>query len=156
MKIKGLFLATAAIAAFPIGAVTAADLPVRMPVKAVPVVAPPFNWTGFYVGANAGVVWGRSVQTVDIDDLPLGIPADTSTYAGFIGGVQAGYNWQFSNIVLGIEADIDASSARKSVATLPTDTHNMALNWLGTVAGARAWRSTGFFLTSQAARLSQV
>ena len=135
MNIKGLFLASAAIAAFPIGAASAADLPVRMPVKAAPIAPLPFNWTGFYVGANAGVVWGRSVQTVDIDDLPLGIPADTSTYTGFIGGVQAGYNWQFSNVVLGIEADFDGSTARKSVATGPLDTHNMALNWLGTVRG---------------------
>lgn len=134
MKIKGLFLASAAIAAFPIGAVNAADLPARMPVKAVPIVAPPFNWTGFYIGANAGVLWGRSVQTVDLDTFG-GIPADTSTYAGFIGGVQAGYNWQFSNVVLGIEADIDGSTARKSVATSASDTHNMALNWLGTVRG---------------------
>ena len=137
MKIKGLFLASAAIVALPIGAATAADLPARMPVKAAPIAPPPFNWTGFYVGANAGVVWGRSVQTVNIDDAPLGIPADTSTYSGFIGGVQAGYNWQFSNIVLGIEADIDGSTARKSVVTRgpATDTHNMALNWLSTVRG---------------------
>ncbi len=135
MKIKELFLASAAIVALPIGVASATDLPVRMPVKAAPMSPPPFNWTGFYVGANAGVVWGRSEQTVDIDDLPLGIPADTSTYTGFIGGVQAGYNWQFSNVVLGIEADIDGSTARKSVVTGPLDTHNMALNWLSTVRG---------------------
>jgi outer membrane immunogenic protein len=134
MKIKGLFLASAAIAALPIGAASATDLPVRMPVKAAPMAPPPFNWTGFYVGANAGVLWGHSVQTVDIDTFG-GVPADTSTFSGFIGGVQAGYNWQFSNVVLGIEADIDGASARKSVASSAFDTHNMALNWLGTVRG---------------------
>lgn len=135
MKIKGLFLASVAIAAFPFGVASAADLPARMPVKAAPMVAPPFNWTGFYVGANVGGIFGHSVQTVDIDTLPLGIPADDTNYAGVIGGVQAGYNWQLSQLVLGVEADIDFSSAKKSVATGPLDTHNMALSALGTVRG---------------------
>ena len=135
MKIKELFLASAAVVALPIGVASATDLPVRMPMKAAPMSPPPFNWTGFYVGANAGVVWGRSEQTVDIYTGLGVINPDDAKFTGVIGGVQAGYNWQFSNVVLGIEADIDASSARKSVVTGPTDTHNMALNWLSTARG---------------------
>ena len=26
----------------------------------VPLVAPPYSWTGFYVGANVGAVWAHS------------------------------------------------------------------------------------------------
>ncbi|MGH6684791.1 MAG: outer membrane protein, partial [Pseudolabrys sp.] len=138
MNMKSAFLASAAIAGIPIGSALASDLPppARMPVKAAPIVAPPFNWTGFYVGGNVGILWGHSVQTVDIDDAPIGIPPDDSRFAGIIGGVQAGYNWQFSNIVLGVEADIDLSSASKSVTTrAPFDTHNMRVSALGTGRG---------------------
>lgn len=135
MKIKGLFLASAAIAAFPIGAVDAADLPARMPVKAAPVVAPPFNWTGFYVGANAGAIWSRSSVT-QTDTSGIVFSNDSTTGTGFIGGVQVGYNWQFSNIVLGVEGDIDFASDSKSVALpLLPGTHNSSLSALGTVRG---------------------
>src|SRR5262245_55188889 len=36
----------------------AADM--RMPVKAPPIVDPPFSWTGFYIGGNVGYSWGRA------------------------------------------------------------------------------------------------
>jgi outer membrane immunogenic protein len=39
-------------------AAMAADM--RMPVKALPVVDPPFSWTGFYLGGNVGYSWGRA------------------------------------------------------------------------------------------------
>jgi outer membrane immunogenic protein len=42
---------------------------------------------------------------------PTGFKNDTS---GFIGGVQAGYNYQFGLFVLGVEADIDWLSAKKT------------------------------------------
>src|SRR5262249_19746680 len=39
----------------------AADMAVRMPVKAPPPPpAPVYSWTGFYVGVNVGYSWGRS------------------------------------------------------------------------------------------------
>jgi len=137
MRIKGLFLASAAIVALPIGAATAADLPAKMPVKAAPVAPPPFNWTGFYVGANAGVIWSRSSAT-QVDTSGIIFPNDSTTGTGFIGGVQAGYNWQFSNFVLGVEGDIDFASVNKSVALPPlflAGTHNSKLSALGTVRG---------------------
>ncbi len=37
-----------------------ADMPVKAPPAAVPVIS---NWTGFYVGVNAGYAWGRSDVT---------------------------------------------------------------------------------------------
>ncbi len=72
----------------------AADVPIRGPIyKAAP--APVYNWTGFYVGAHVGYGWASS----GLGDLD-----------GFLGGVQAGYNWQFSrNWVFGIEGDISAT-----------------------------------------------
>jgi outer membrane immunogenic protein len=34
---------------------SAADM--RMPVKAKPIVDPPYSWSGFYLGGNAGYGW---------------------------------------------------------------------------------------------------
>lgn len=133
MKIQDLLLAGTAIIV-PVGMAGASDLPVRMPVKAAPIVAPPFNWTGFYVGGNVGIVWPRSsVEETDVGG--AGVPSNTATDPGIIGGVQAGYNLQFSNIVLGLEGDIDFSSLRKSNAYTIFDTHNTSLSTLGTVRG---------------------
>jgi outer membrane immunogenic protein len=57
-----------------------------------------FNWTGFYIGVHGGYGWGHSGGSGTDPD-------------GFVGGVQAGYNWQVApNGVLGLETDISASS----------------------------------------------
>lgn len=75
---------------------------------------PIFDWTGFYVGANAGYGWGASdVSTLLVD------PNFTAAYRtyfpatgrttlkpdGFLGGVQAGYNMQSGNFLWGMEGD---------------------------------------------------
>jgi len=46
-------IAVMSAAAF-MGTASAADLPVK-----APIVSPVYNWTGFYVGVNAGFGWGR-------------------------------------------------------------------------------------------------
>jgi outer membrane immunogenic protein len=131
MNVKSVFLASAAIAGIPIGAATASDLPMRMPTKAPVVVAPPFNWNGFYIGANAGMVWAKgSVEETDVGG--AGVPSDTLTKSGLIAGVQVGYNWQFSNIVLGLEGDFDFASATNNSQYTATDLHNTRISSLGT------------------------
>jgi outer membrane immunogenic protein len=90
---KKLLLVTAsaaAIASFASSAF-AADLPVRTYTKAqVYAPAPVYNWTGFYIGGHVG-----------------GAFAGDNTFGNngrFLGGVQAGADYQFSpNWVLGIE-----------------------------------------------------
>jgi outer membrane immunogenic protein len=98
----------------------AADLPAA-PV-AVPVVAPaPWSWTGFYVGGNAGYSWGNADATgtvalaVSVNGVPftsLLTPQSaggTNSVNGWLGGGQAGFNWQSGALVVGIEADIQAT-----------------------------------------------
>ncbi len=97
---KKILLSGVALAALFVAApAIAADVPVRQQqpyYKAAP--APVFNWTGFYFGGHVGYGWGDA-------DL-----AATGNVDGFLGGLQAGYNWQFSrNIVFGIEADISGT-----------------------------------------------
>src|ERR1700694_5874117 len=73
------------------GAAIAADIPVRMPVKA-PYIQPVFDWTGFYIGAHAG--YGRGTSSAVLADPFLATTATSSSFSGIIGGVQAGYNFQ--------------------------------------------------------------
>lgn len=77
-----------------------------------------FNWTGFYVGLNAGYAWGTADTSSSIAAgtyfATTSVPAvnrvgsGTVDAAGFTGGAQAGYNWQSGNLVLGLETDIQS------------------------------------------------
>jgi outer membrane immunogenic protein len=107
------------VAALIAGSAAAADLP-SAPEPVVQAVAPPpivSTWTGFYVGVNAG--YGRGNSSVNetgdsVSGPPNGqqainagaIPATlASTPSSFLGGGQAGANWQISQFVVGFEAD---------------------------------------------------
>src|SRR5476651_1286036 len=70
----------------------AADMAVKAPYLKAP-VAMVYDWTGFYIGVNAGVGIGR-------DYTRLAVPAGPSFEASYlnpqggVGGGQIGYNWQ--------------------------------------------------------------
>ena len=105
-RAAALKLTLLALVAVPLAA-QASNFPnkVRRPYSAPP-PPPVHQWTGFYAGANVGYgIAGIS------DNAPLAI---TSVMTGVIGGVQAGYNYQWDHLVLGIEADIQASAQRVS------------------------------------------
>lgn len=131
-----------------VASANAADMPARAPVYKAPIVAP-YNWTGWYFGANAGGDWGRSdISETDITPLLVNIPAAQRQFSlrhsGVLGGLQGGYNWQLApNWVAGVEADIAFSSDRGSTTSgflfggafpgnFMADTHT---DWLGTVRG---------------------
>ena len=63
-------------------------------------------WEGFYFGGHAGGAWSDP-KVVDTFTY-LGDPTIDSRFsgAGFIGGAQAGYNFQRGHFVFGPEADI--------------------------------------------------
>jgi outer membrane immunogenic protein len=153
-----LLMGAAAAALTVAGAVTAqaADLPTRKEAPAPIFVPPPFTWTGFYIGGNAGGVWNTGDTTVSAFFpqalfLSSAIPARLNTgSSGFIGGGQAGYNWQWGAFVLGAETDFDGTSMSKNVSIVgpsfvnpitgnPTDfftaNAHARLDWLGTTRG---------------------
>jgi outer membrane immunogenic protein len=123
--LKGV--AVAALTAVGAVAAQAADLPTRKEAPAPVFVPPPFTWTGFYVGLNAGGIWpsgGRNANIFDPDGLGFvtaGFPGGLgSQSAGFIGGGQAGYNWQTGAFVLGVETDFDGTTLSKSFNNVGT------------------------------------
>ncbi|MER8849690.1 porin family protein, partial [Mesorhizobium australicum] len=79
------------------GSAYAADAIVSEPVP----VAASFDWTGAYIGVNAGGGFG-TFNLAPSGGGPGSIDLDAS---GFLGGVQAGYNWQVGQFVYGVEAD---------------------------------------------------
>lgn len=114
---RTVWAALALVAATAVPA-AAADIYRRQAVPtyaAVPQTA--FSWTGVYVGANAGYVWG------DVSN-------STLEPSGFLGGVTAGANYQWGNIVFGLEGDIAFSGADDAAGTTQFD-----LDWLGTARG---------------------
>lgn len=139
---KRLLLSSVALAALSVSPALAADLPTKAPAY-VP-APPPFSWTGFYVGASAGLVTQHTRDT-DLDGIPIlnGIIPGSNygiTGSGFIGGVNAGYNLQFApNWVLGIEADISGTSLNNTESIIGFSGCRFAfkskLSTLGTVRG---------------------
>lgn len=68
-----------------------------------------FNWTGFYVGVDAGALFGRGTNTI-----PGSIPVPTSAHpnsSGFLYGGHIGYRYQFTtNWVVGVEGQLWSTS----------------------------------------------
>ena len=100
------------------------------------------NWTGFYVGGFFGAAAGRT----DIAFPASPTATNRPWVLGPIGGLQAGYNYQFANNwVLGVEGDIawaDVHGGRSA----GLDFNNLGLNsayfvlqdktsWMATVTG---------------------
>jgi len=102
-----LSLAGAVIASVFATNALAADLPVKAP----PMVAPVFTWTGFYAGLNGGYSWGRASETLFPNSI-LATVIRQDVNGGVFGG-QAGYNWQLDpKWVIGLEGDIQWTGER--------------------------------------------
>lgn len=102
----------------------AADLaPVRMPTKAPAIAQRVGNWTGFYIGANVGYGRGSysasnatgTIVNTNGGAAPYGFNAVSGNGNGVTAGIQAGYNWQIEQTVLGIEADWQYLNSKASI-----------------------------------------
>ena len=84
---------------------SAADMAVKARPPA-PVMAPIYDWTGFYIGANGG--WGQSRNCWDfVDAARLCLASGCRERSGGLAGGQIGYRWQASQWVFGVEAQGD-------------------------------------------------
>lgn len=102
-----------------------ADLAARPVYKAPPpAIAPVFNWTGFYLGGELGEKWGQgNWTTTSTSDFP-GTIVDASSPrnydpSGFRAGGYAGYNWQVTDWVVGLEASGAWTNSTASAAGIP-------------------------------------
>jgi outer membrane immunogenic protein len=135
-------------------AASAADMPVKAPIE-----SPVYNWTGFYVGVNAGFGWGRNNADFTGDgqnnagndlisrvfDGPLNFNQITRSQRidsdGAFGGAQFGYNWQVGGVwVAGLEADmqwsgLDGKFTRVAPLISLSLSAEQKLNWFGTARG---------------------
>jgi outer membrane immunogenic protein len=91
------------------GAARAADMPLKAPILKAP--PPPPTWTGFYAGVNAGYSFGNDSYRFPADGFPDNGRSLTSPNGAILGG-QAGYNWQYGNVVLGLEGDAQWSGQK--------------------------------------------
>jgi outer membrane immunogenic protein len=108
--------AVALIAA--VSSVQAADLPYgSRPPYTVNQPLNVYSWAGPYLGGNIGWDWGS-------------VDNNSTKPSGFVGGAQAGYNWQTGPWVFGIEGDLQGTGASDTFA--PWKFSNP---WFGTVRG---------------------
>jgi outer membrane immunogenic protein len=127
-------LTSAAVLALSAGAAFASDLPTHKGPPPAPTPAP-FSWTGFYIGAEAGFGWGE--ESDNLDSI-TGYPLDHFGVSGPKGGIKAGYNQQFNNLVLGVEADIEASGIQGK----KTGTFYDEGNGIGTLSMRNTWQGS--------------
>lgn len=150
---------------------TAADLTIIEPAPIY--VAPVYDWNGFYAGINGGYGGGvfehpfqLNGPELDIEpalvepgpgQIVLATGSADVTAGGFVGGIQAGYNWQFDeNFLIGLEADIQGSSIDGRVSVEITDESGdlggatiaadlgTSLDWFATVRPRIGWVNDRF------------
>ncbi len=106
----------------------------------------PGNWSGFYVGGEAGWAFGafhddwRFTNANYFNTLgPVLLGSNFSFDPdGAIGGGLGGYNWQRGNWVFGAEVAVDATGYHDKIASpfFPTiDTYSTNVDWIATAAG---------------------
>jgi outer membrane immunogenic protein len=145
------------------GLISAPAVAADMAVKASPPPPPAIaTWTGFYLGVNAGGNWGTSdsstsvvspgdffgpscfppTNTCDVNTVDVQNAGSQKTRtSGFVGGFQAGYNWQSGNTMLGIETDFEyLRSAGSSSRTV-----NLVSGNPGTVTVGSSMSTNGLF-----------
>jgi outer membrane immunogenic protein len=110
-----------------------------MPVKAAPIMAPAWTWSGFYAGAEGG--WRDASGIVGVPPAGPYLPAITNQ-TGVIGGF-IGAQKQFGQIVVGIEADYIGPSGNDTFGTVPSFSpfvlSQLAMRNVWTVGGRVGW-----------------
>jgi len=85
-------------------------------------VVPYYDWNGFYVGAHVAAGWS-SAENSDVV---------------FLGGGQAGYNYQVGQWVFGVEGELAGTSEGGSVSFMGLRTE-WSVDWVATLAARVGW-----------------
>jgi opacity protein-like surface antigen len=84
-----------------------------IPVKAPRAAAVAWSWSGFYLGGHAGYGWGRDPFS---DPFAVNLILTDIDSNGFVGGFQAGGNWQSGAWVGGLELDLSGTGIKGSTS----------------------------------------
>jgi len=111
-RCRSFFGGAAFAAVLPMGIAFAADMPAK-----APAAGPAYQWSGCYAGLNAGGGASASNFTTTLGSGSFLGASDAATISSdgsgsgsgsnFLGGGQAGCNWQTGTVVAGLEGDFD-------------------------------------------------
>jgi opacity protein-like surface antigen len=145
ITVKRVVMIGTAIAALAGGSAFAADMPLKAPQAPFGV-----SWAGFYVGLNGGWVHERFGWTYT-HPVPF-IPSHSFGQDNPIIGAHVGYNLQFQQLVLGVEAALSTPTAGDfavfvpcAPAASPTSQCQARVQTVATVGGRLGW-ATGSWL----------
>jgi outer membrane immunogenic protein len=163
MIMKKMLLVATAIVTVVSGSALAADMskpaPAPMYSKA-PMIVPAYSWTGCYLGGNVGGLWATTNWTIAANGQAIA----NQNISGFLGGGQAGCNYQVSSWVFGVQGDYDWTNANTATAdmaavtltdhtnikSLASATGRVGYAWdryLGYVKGGGAWENENYSTT---------
>jgi len=107
-----------------------------------------------YLGLNAGWGWSSGDGTITIGGASGSISGSGD---GFLGGIQAGYNWQAGSVVFGLETDFQGSAGKGdlngSAGATTITSGELKTPWFGTIRGriGYAWDRWMLYATGGAA-----
>lgn len=110
--------------------------------QAADVVEPvAYDWSGPYVGLQAGYGWDAG--DLDIEGKDLDYDASTLSADGFVGGAHLGYLLQSDSFVYGIEGDIEFADMKDKTSIFGSDNGGVTsyelsevekkIDWLGSL-----------------------
>jgi outer membrane immunogenic protein len=114
--------------------------------------APILNWSGFYVGANAGYGRGNSTWTDTFNGFFAELGDRFVTHPrGALAGAQFGYNWQNGRSIVGVEmygarAWLNDQIVSPIFPTTDTEQTSLSAIWAATTRFGQAFDRTLFYL----------
>ncbi|HEY7298169.1 MAG TPA: TonB-dependent receptor [Xanthobacteraceae bacterium] len=118
----------------------------KAPPSSSTTISPVIDWTGVYLGFNAGFTFGGSVWT---DSVTGGSTGSFGT-SGFAFGGTLGANYQVGSLVFGVEADADRADASGfgtfTATSLCAGGCLTKSSWLGTVRGRAGYAFRRFLV----------
>lgn len=113
------------------------------------------DWTGWYLGVNAGGDWAGSDRTTFVSAPGTffgGCTVCLANFAalgnqhlntsGFTGGVQGGYNWQSNSFLFGIEVDFESFRSAGTTTAVGTFNPNNSSQATITTTASTNWLLT--------------
>jgi outer membrane immunogenic protein len=112
-----------------------------------------YTWTGLYLGGEAGWDWASQqiTHTTGATSFPAGSVDAPLDLNGPLAGFYAGYNYQFSSFLVGIDGDFtaaDLTGTGHDVSTVTGDivSHSDLIKWMATATGRVGYVANNWLL----------